>query len=115
MYQLLSYLIYLSISSFITVYVGWKCYTCGFVYLTFLMKDVGICKAVNKMLLCGYYLLNIGYIAWSLHSWEQAASITGALSMVSYKVGVITLFLCILHYINMTIIYLLGKKNILHS
>jgi len=33
---------------------------------------------------------------------------------VSYKVGVITLILCILHYINMTVIYILSKKNILH-
>lgn len=115
MYQLLAYLFYLSVSSFITIYVGWKCYTYGFVYLNFLIKDSSICKAINKMLLCGYYLLNIGYIAWSLHSWEKAGSISEVLSMVSYKVGTITLILCVLHYINMITIYLLGKKNILHA
>lgn len=114
MYQLLSYLAYLTISSFITIYVGWKCYTYGFVYLSYLMKDTGLCKAINNMLLCGYYLLNIGYIAWSLNSWQQVSGMAETLSMVSYKVGVITLILCILHYINMTVIYILSKKNILH-
>src|SRR6218665_3803980 len=105
MLQTLSYCIYLIISSFITIYAGWKCYKHGFAFLLYLVKDNGRCKAINKLLLLGYYLLNIGYIAWSLNTWEPIQSWQDALHIIASKIGFITILLCLLHYINMSTIY----------
>lgn len=105
-----AYILYLSISSFITIYIGWKCYTYGFVYLRFLINDIRFCTAINRLLLIGYYLVNIGYIAWSISSWDRVNDWSAAFGQVANSTGAILLILCVLHYINMTTIYIISKQ-----
>lgn len=109
MIQILSYSIYLLISSFITIYVGWKCYKHGHIYILHLVHDERISIAINKILLLGYYLLNIGYISWSLSTWQHVTALPDVTAQISMKVGFITSILCVLHYTNITVIYFLRR------
>ncbi len=111
MINLISYILYLTITFYITIVVGWKFYKLGFVYLRNLIQDTNICESTNRILLTGYYLVNLGYASVNLSGWTPATNLTEMVYIVSVKIGVILMTLCILHYLNMTLIYLARKKQ----
>lgn len=43
-------MMYLLISIFITVYIGFKCYKTDEIYLLYVIKDSNTCSAINKIL-----------------------------------------------------------------
>ncbi|EJL71524.1 hypothetical protein [Chryseobacterium populi] len=110
MFSIVSYVLFLSISSYITIDVGRRCFNSGKVYLEYLIKDKGFCLKVNRILLGSYYLLNLGYITFSLSSWEQIANMEQVLSTVSVRIGYIIMILCFLHFTNIFTLYILRKK-----
>lgn len=110
MFNIISYLLFLSISSYITVDVGRRCFNSGKVYLEYLIGDKDFCLTVNRILLGSYYLLNLGYIALSLSSWEKINSMEEVLAVVSTRIGNIALILCVLHFTNIFMLYVLRKK-----
>ncbi|WP_291060342.1 MULTISPECIES: hypothetical protein [unclassified Empedobacter] len=111
MYNIISYIIYLIITFYITIFIGWKVYKIGFVYLTNLIDNHSVCQSINNLLLIGYYLVNLGFSAISLQNWEQVDSITIMFSSLSYKIGFILLILGILNFINLSIIYIARKSK----
>ena len=114
MYNILAYTMYLLMTSFITIYVGYCCHKSGGMYLQYLLGDHAPCQAINNLLLCGYYLVNIGYAAWSLQDGFQIGNVTELLTTLSVRTGSIVCLLCVLHYINILTFYLLSRKYI-HS
>ncbi|RYD96052.1 MAG: hypothetical protein EOP54_14625 [Sphingobacteriales bacterium] len=114
MYQILAYSIYCAVSAFITLYVGWRCYIHGLIFLRYLWEDAAISKAVNRVLLLCYYLVNIGYIVWNISTWKQVDGLPDLINELGFKIGGIMLLLCLLHYINISTLYFFSKK-IIHS
>ncbi|MCJ7932545.1 MAG: hypothetical protein MUW56_02645 [Chryseobacterium sp.] len=113
MFNIISYLLFLGISSYITIDVGRRCYQTGKVYLKYLLEDESLCLTINRILLGCYYLLNLGYIAINLTFWERINSMGQAAAVTAGRIGGITLILCILHYLNIFTFYLVRKKLIL--
>ncbi len=111
MINLISYSIYLAVTFYITIVVGWRFYKLGFVYLQNLIQDTSVCESTNRILLTGYYLVNLGYAALHLNGWSPITNYSEMVSVISMKIGIILLTLCVLHYSNMSIIYLLRKKQ----
>lgn len=111
MFYLLSLTAYLGISFYITIFVGYKCYKVGEVFLMNFVKDKQVCKSVNQLLLMGYYLLNLGYIAISLSPWGSVNNLMDLIFTVAIKLSTIIVILCILHYINILAIYTFGNKQ----
>ncbi len=110
--NLLAYIIYLLITWVITVQVGWLFYRNGRVFILHAMHgDVASTDAINKILLIGYYLLNIGYATMMISTWAPLHSWKEVIDSVSQMTGFIMLTLGIIHCFNMLVIYLLGKKN----
>ena len=112
MYNIISFIIYGFLSAYITLYVGWQFYKKGEVYLKFLIKDWSISEAANRILLLGYYLVNLGYIAITLRQWEVINTLAQLISFVAFKTGLIMLLLGGLHYVNLFIIYLLSNHSL---
>ncbi len=110
MFNIISYILFLGISSYITIDVGKRCFNSGKVYLEYLIKDKDFCLTVNRILLGSYYLVNLGYIAISLSFWGRISNMEELLSAVSTRIGTIVLILCVLHFTNMTTLYILRKK-----
>jgi hypothetical protein len=107
-----SYIIYILLTSFITIVVGFHFYTNGRIYILTLFKyDEVITNSVNNLLLVLYYLLNIGYAAVMIHFWVPVISTIQMLSVVGIRVGRIIIIFSIIHYFNMAILYLFSKKN----
>lgn len=114
----LAYIIYLFITYLITVRVGFIFYRNGRVFILGLLNnDVSLTDAINRILLVGYYLVNLGYAALMISTWDTIVSWTELLSSVTIMTGKIVLTLAVMHYCNMLVIYLISKRNksILHS
>lgn len=112
----ISYIIYLLITYWVTVHVGWLFFKNGRVYiLSLLQGDVSMADSINRLLLTGYYLVNLGYAAWMINLWEPVHNLEEMIETISQMVARILLTLGVLHFINMTVIYFLSKnKSFMH-
>jgi len=108
----LAYIIYLLVTYLITVHIGLVFYRNGRVYiLGVLNNDERLTDFVNRILLVGYYLLNLGYAALMLNWWGTVTTWTGLLVSICRMTGRIMLGLAVMHFVNMGVIYLLSKRN----
>jgi hypothetical protein len=106
-----AYLIYLLLTYWVTVHVGWRFYRNGRLYILALFRnETMIADAVNRLLLTGYYLLNLGYAALMLRSWPSLHTWTEVLLSVCTMSGRILLTLGCIHFCNMGLLYLLRKR-----
>ena len=110
MYNLIAYFIYLLISIFITIFVGYKCFKTGEIYLLYIIKDTHTCTAINRILLVSYYLVNIGYIAFTISDGEIINSLLQTIEILISKISIILIILSILHYFNLLTIYKFKKQ-----
>lgn len=108
----LTYIIYLAVTYFITVHVGLRFYRNGEVYiLNLLHGDRKLTAFINRILLIGYYLLNLGYVMLTISSWEEIATWTEMLASISFMTGKIMLVLAVIHFFNMAAILLISYRH----
>lgn len=103
--NIIGYIIYLSITTFIIIKVGKICYNNGNIYVAQLIPNhIDLCQKTNQILLVGYYLLNIGYCAMTLISWKKIETLNQLIEVISIKSAIIICSISILHYINIFIL-----------
>lgn len=105
-------IIYLLVTSYITLYVGRLLYLNGRHFIASMLGDEKLTDFVNKALLVGYYLVNLGYVAFMLSQIRQPESLLDIVPAVSTAIARILLTLGILHYVNVTVIIIWSKMNI---
>jgi hypothetical protein len=113
----MAYLIYIFLTYIITVHVGFRFYRNGRVFLLSLLNnDALLTGYINKALLVGYYLLNLGYAAVMLRFWSTVRSWPQLVASVCRMTGAILLTLAIIHFFNMLAIFLYSRRqSSLHS
>ncbi len=110
--NVLAYIIYILLTYLITVHVGWRFYTNGRVYiLNLLQGDEAFTDFINRLLLVGYYLLNLGYAALMISLWDTIHTWLQLLESLFFMTGRILLTLAIINYINMSVILWLSQKR----
>lgn len=103
--NILGYGIYLLIMGIIIVKVGRICYNNGNVFVSALIPDhEELCHKTNQVLLIGYYLLNLGYCAMTLISWEKIISIGQLIEVIAFRSAIIIATIAIMHYINIFVL-----------
>ncbi|NHM00770.1 hypothetical protein [Flavobacterium difficile] len=103
--NILGYLIYLSFTCIIIIKVGKLCYDNGNLFVSQLIPNhEALCHQINKMLLMGYYLLNLGYCAMTIISWEKIQNSTQLIEIIATKSAIIILTIGIMHYINIFLV-----------
>jgi hypothetical protein len=110
--NIITYGIYGIVSYFITVHVGWLCYKHGIHYLKAEIKDDKIADTINKILLIGYYLVNLGYTMIKINNWPLITSFSTMIESLCLRIGVIVFTLGLLHVSNLLLIYILRKNRI---
>jgi TRAP-type C4-dicarboxylate transport system permease large subunit len=99
-----SYLVYLAITLIVTVWVAHTLHRNGRVFLVdaFHGNDA-LADSVNHLLVVGFYLINVGYIALVLRSDQKPNNLMEAMEIFSHKIGVVLLVLGVMHFINLKI------------
>jgi len=110
--NILAYVFYFFITYIITVRTGLVFYRNGKIYIMAVLKgDAQLTDFINKMLLTGYYLLNLGYAATMIRFWKSIESFSALLSSVGVMTGRIMLTLAVIHFFNMAVIYFISRRN----
>ncbi len=102
------YLTYLAISIVLTIWVARTLSKNGEVFLVKCFgQDEILAKSTNHLLVVGFYLINIGFIALRLDGWSVNGS--DLIPYVTSKIGVSALTLGAMHFFNMVMIAKLGR------
>jgi hypothetical protein len=78
----------------------------GLVFLADVFADDRLARAVNHLLVMGFYLLNLGYVAVAMRSSATIPDASRALETLSMKIGLVLLVLGVLHFFN---VYFLNR------
>ncbi|MEO3406586.1 hypothetical protein AAFN85_21910 [Mucilaginibacter sp. CAU 1740] len=69
-----------------------------------------LADSVNKLLVVGFYLVNIGYMSLALKEYGNIANMQTVVEVLSYKVGWIILILGGMHFLNLIIFFKLRNR-----
>lgn len=66
-------------------------------------------QAVNRLLVIGFYMLNLGYAAMLLQS-NSAPDAVSAVEVLARKLGLLLLSLGVLHFVNMYVFFRIRRR-----
>jgi hypothetical protein len=115
-YTEISYLVYLPVTIMLTIWVARTLFVNGRIFLVEIFhQDLILADSVNKLLLVGFYLINIGYAVYTLKIWGTIENTQGVIETLSQKIGWIILILGGMHFFNLFILFSLRKKAQQHT
>lgn len=112
--NLITYTLYFSLMAIIILKVGWSFFKHGALYLYDLMGKQ-TADALNRLLLVGYYLINLGFVAATLGFWPEIENWIEAMEMLAKNMGMLMISLGGMHFFNMAWVQLLKTKNTLNT
>jgi len=99
-----SYLLYLAIALPLTIWVATELSRNGQVFLADVFEDKqGLATAVNKLLVVGFYLVNVGFVLLFLRGGADVHGTQELVERLSVKLGVVLLSLGVLHLFNVLV------------
>ena len=111
MYIVWSYFAYLVISLAITVWVAQTLHKNGRIFLIDAFhSNVELADSVNRLLLVGFYLINVGYVTLTLRTTVDLADWRGSIELLSDKIGMVLLVLGIMHFSNLYVFSRMRKR-----
>lgn len=109
-----TYLLYIGISLAMTFWVGRTLNKNGHIFLMENYSDnEPMAKAINSMLLVGFYMINIGFISYTLKIQKGApVNYAQVLEFLSVKVGFIAIVLGVMHFALMFALQQYSQKRV---
>jgi cytochrome c biogenesis protein CcdA len=71
-----------------------------------------LADSVNHLLVVGFYLINVGYVALALRTGELAPTVRSAIELVCDKLGVVLIVLGVMHFFNLYVFNRLRKRGL---
>ena len=105
-----TYLTYLAISILLTVWVARTLHRNGRVFLVDVFRREDLADSVNHLLVVGFYLVNLGYVALALELSGEILSLRVGIEALSGKVGGVLLVLGLMHFFNLFVFSRLRKR-----
>ena len=100
----MTYVAYLVISVALTVWVARVLSSNGRAFLVDVFAGDGeIADSVNRLLVVGFYLINLGYVSLALKIGGDVTTLQEAFEVLSRKVGLVLLVLGAMHLFNLLI------------
>ena len=99
-----TYLLYLAVSVALTVWVARTLSKNGQVFLDDAFGNDRLATSVNHLLVVGFYLLNLGYVAVALKISEPLADGSTAMEALAWKLGLVLLVLGAVHFFNLYVL-----------
>ena len=78
-------------------------------------QNEALADAVNNLLVVGFYLINVGYVALALKYGERPTDLAGSIEAMSTKVGFVLLVLGAMHFLNLYVFSRVRRKALLRS
>jgi len=115
-YTEITYAAYTIISIAMTVWVARTLHHNGRAFLVAAFQgNAELADAVNRLLVVGFYLVNLGFIAMFLKYGVKPDSLREAIEFLSSKVGIVLLALGAMHFFNVYIFSRMRHRALLHA
>jgi hypothetical protein len=110
-YFILTYAVYLVISIALTIWVANVLFKNGRIFLVDIFHgNTELADSVNKLLVVGFYLINVGYMSLALKEAGLIQNLQEVVEVLSHKVGWIILILGAMHFLNLIVFFKLRNK-----
>ena len=103
------YAVYLAVSVALVVGLARTLFRNGEVFLEGVFEDPRMARAVNKLLVIGFYMLNLGYAALLLKA-DAAPTPVTAVEVLVAKLGLLLLSLAAFHFLNMYVFHRIRRR-----
>ena len=101
-HTVIAYLIYLPVAIGMTIWVARTLHRNGRVFLVQAFRGrEDMADAVNHLLVVGFYLINLGFIATALRYGDKPHDVQEVIEFLSTKLGVVMVVLGAMHFFNM--------------
>ena len=111
-YTIQAYLLYLPISVGMTIWVARTLHRNGRVFLVQAFRgNEAMADSVNHLLVVGFYLINVGYIALALKTTDPLRTLREVIELESTKLGVVLLILGGMHFFNILVLSRMRKNS----
>src|SRR5688572_13544897 len=108
-----SYLVYLGVSVMLTMWVARTLSKSGRVFLVDAFHgNAGLADAVNHLLVVGFYLINVGYVALAMKYGDKPLGVQASFEFLSTKVGMVLLILGSMHFFNLAVLSAMRRRGI---
>lgn len=109
-YLIAVYAAYAASSVGLTIWIARTLFKHGAVFLEDVFADQPkMADAVNRLLVVGFYLINLGYASLLLKV-GQASSAVEAIEALSYKLGLLLLSLGVMHFGNLYVFHRIRRR-----
>ncbi|MEO7991823.1 MAG: hypothetical protein ABI663_19875 [Chryseolinea sp.] len=110
-YTILSYALYMPLTIALTIWVANTLFTNGRVFLVDIFHgNELLADSVNKLLVVGFYLINMGYAVYTLQIFGEINSAQVVIEKLSLKLGAIILILGGMHFFNLFVFFKLRRR-----
>jgi hypothetical protein len=100
-----TYLLYITISITLTVWVAKTLHKNGRLFLIDRLNgNQELADSLNHLLVVGFYLINIGYISLALKTHDSIENFQQIIEVLSGKIGFVLVVLGIIHFTNLLIL-----------
>jgi len=107
-----TYLIYLLIAVPLTIWVARTLSRNGRIFLVDVFHgNEDFADAVNRLLVVGFYLVNLGFVTLFLRSDTAVLDARGVFEQLSVKLGIVMLVLGALHLVNVWIFNAIRRRS----
>ncbi|MGW0731113.1 hypothetical protein [Streptomyces sp. NPDC002851] len=108
----LAYVVYLAVSIGLTVWVARTLSRNGRIFLADVLRgNEKLADAVNHLLVVGFYLVNLGFVALYLNEDGAVADARGIFEALSVKLGVVLLVLGVMHLGNVWVLSRIRRRG----
>jgi hypothetical protein len=102
MYIVICYAAYLAASVGVTIWVAGSLRRNGRAFLIDAFHgDEAMADSVNRLLVVGFYLINIGYVTLALRTRGEIGTAREVIELFSDKVGLVLVVLGAMHFLNL--------------
>jgi hypothetical protein len=116
MYTVAAYAVYLLCSVTLTVWVARTLHRNGRVFLVDAFHgNESLADSVNHLLVVGFYLINVGYVALALKYGDKPWDLQTAVEFFSTKIGLVLLVLGGMHFFNLHVFSRMRKRALLRN
>jgi hypothetical protein len=111
-----TYIVYIALSVPLTIWVAQTLHKNGRVFLIDSFRgNERLAESVNHLLVVGFYLINIGYVALALKERIAPTDVREVFETISRKIGVVMLVLGAMHFFNIFVFSKMRRRALLQA
>jgi hypothetical protein len=108
----ITYLLYLLFSVPLTIWVARTLSRYGRIFLVDVFHgNEDFADAVNRLLVVGFYLVNLGFVTLFLRTGDTVLDARGLIEQLSVKLGVVMVVLGLLHLVNVSVFNAIRRRS----